>query len=217
VEVEEWNEYGELKLHIKIVPIPGTPSGSAAPTPTTTPSKPPAAKENIKPTPAAESSKLAQPVEQVTAQMSSFSLAMKQAGEEAAQKAKDSKKKAPETLEGVGEADPVEAASNKSAVIPPPLAVLEPPNSASNNAVLQSPTSSAWRSAPSKSVHTPKSSLSKLESMQSPTSTAWKASDTDGPVLMHRGSSISMASNEEIKQVEEEEKIVEEDEDAVED
>lgn len=217
MEVEEWNEYGELKQHIKIVPIPGTPSGSAAPTPTTTPSKPPVAKENIKPPSAAESSKLAQPVEQVTAQMSSFSLAMKQAGEEAAQKAKDSKKKAPETLEGVGEADPVEEAPKKPEATLPPLAVLDPPHNVSSNTVLQSPTSSAWRSDPSKSFHTPKSSLSKLESMQSPTSTAWKPSDTDGPVLMHRGSTISMASDEEIKQVEEDEKIMEEDEDAVED
>jgi hypothetical protein len=215
VEVEEWNEYGELKQHIKIVPIPGTPSGSAAPTPTTTPSKAPVAKENIKPTPTAES-KLSQPVEQVTAQMSSFSVAMKQVGQEAAQKAKDGKKKAPETLEGVGQADPAEA-SKKSAATPPPLAVLNPPHNAPSNTVLQSPTSSAWRSAPSKSFHTPKSSLSKLESMQSPTSTAWKPSDTDGPVLTHRGSSISMASDEEIKQVEEDEKIVEEDENAVED
>jgi hypothetical protein len=216
VEIEEWNEYGELKQHIKIVPLPGTPSGSAAPTPTTTPSKAPVAKENVKPTSTVESSKLSQPVEQVTTQMSSFSLAMKQAGEEAAQKAKDGKKKAPETLEGVGQADPKEA-STKSAVVPPPIDVMDPPHNASSNTVLQSPTSSAWRSPPTKSFHTPKSSLSKLESMQSPTSTAWKPSDTDGPVLMHRGSSISMASDEEIKQVEEDEKIVEEDEDAVED
>jgi hypothetical protein len=161
VEIEEWNEYGELKQHIKIVPLPGTPSGSTAPTPTTTPSKPPVAKENIKPTAVAESSKLSQPVEQVTAQMSSFSLAMKQVGQEAAQKAKDGKKKAPETLEGVGQADPVEA-SKKSAVIPSPLAVLDPPHNDQGNTILQSPTSSAWRSAPSKSIHTPKSSLSKL-------------------------------------------------------
>ena len=216
MEVEEWNEYGELKQHMKIVPLPGTPSGSAAPTPTTTPSKPPVAKENIKPTSTTESSKLAQPMEQVTTQMSSFSLAMKQAGQEAAQKAKDSKKKAPDTLEGVGEADPEEASKN-SAAVPPPVAILEPPQNSLSDTVLQSPTSSAWRSAPSKSAHTPKSSLSKLDSMQSPTSTAWKPSDIDAPVLMHRGSSISMASDEEIKQVEEDEKIVEEDEDAVED
>jgi hypothetical protein len=114
------------------------------------------------------------------------------------------------------EADPGEA-SKTSAAVPPPVAILESPQNASNDTILQSPTSSAWRSAPSKSIHTPKGSLSKLESMQSPTSTAWKPSDIDAPVLMHRGSSISMASDEEIKQVEEDEKIVEEDEDAVED
>jgi hypothetical protein len=198
------------------VPIPGTPSGSVAPTPTTTPSKPPVAKENIKPTSTAESSKLAQPVEQVTAALSSFSLAMKQAGQEAAQKAKDSKKKAPETLEGVGQADPAEAAK-KSAVKPPPLAVLNPPQSVPSHTVLQSPRSSAWRSAPGAKFHTPSNSIDKLESMQSPNSTAWKPSDVNAPVLTHRGSSISMASDDEIKQVEEDEKIMEEDEDAEED
>jgi len=210
VEVEEWNEYGELKQHIKIVPIGGTPSGSAAPTPTTTPSKAPVvAKENTKPAPiAAESSKLAEPVQPAAAAPSSFTLAMRQAGQEAAQKAKDSKKKPVETLEGVGEADPVKD-SQKSAVIPPPIAVLDPPYSVESNAALQSPGSSAWRSAPGGKFHGPKSSLEKLDSFQS--------ADTDAPVLVHRGSTISEASEECIKQVEEDEKIVEEDEDAEED
>jgi hypothetical protein len=43
------------------------------------------------------------------------------------------------------------------------------------------------------------------------------ATDTDAPVLVHRGSTISEASEECIKQVEEDEKILEEDEDAEED
>jgi hypothetical protein len=218
VEVEEWNEYGELKQHIKIVPIGGTPSGSAAATPTTTPSKASAvAKENIKPTPAAaESSKLAEPIQHVAAAPSSFTLAMRQAGQEAAQKAKDSKKKPVEALEGIGEADPVKE-SQKSAVIPPPIAVLGPPHSVESTAALQSPGSSAWRSAPGGKFHTPKSSLDKLESLQSPNSTAWKPTDIDAPVLVHRGSTISEASEECITRVEEDETIVEEDEDAEED
>lgn len=217
VEVEEWNEYGELKQHIKIVPIGGTPSGSSAPTPTTTPLKTPAAaKENIKPAAvAAESSKLAEPIQQTTSAPSSFTLAMRQAGQEAAQKAKDSKKKPAETLEGVGEADPVK--DSKSAVIPPPIAVHDPPQSVEDKAALQSPGSSAWRSAPGGKFHTPKSSLDKVESLQSPNSTAWKPKDTNPPVLVHRGSSISEASEECIKKVEEDEKIVEEDEDSEED
>jgi len=215
VEVEEWNEYGELKQHIKIVPIGGTPSGSAAATPSTTPSKAPAVvKENVKPTlVAAESSKAAEPAQPATAAPSSFTLAMRQAGQEAAQKAKDSKKKAPETFDGVGEADPVEQALKKSAVVPPPIAVLDPPHTVDSNTVLQSPSSSAWRRAPDGKIHTPRTSIDKIESLQSPNSTAWKPTDTDGPVLIHRGSSLSIASAEEIKQVEEEEKILEEDED----
>jgi hypothetical protein len=140
---------------------------------------------------------------------------MKQAGQEAAQKAKDSKKKAPETLEGVGQADPEPA--KKAAVKPSPLAVLDPPQSIPGHTVLQSPSSSAWRSAPGAKFHTPSNSIDKLESMQSPNSTAWKPSDVNAPILTHRGSSISMASDDEIKQVEEDEKIMEEDEDAEED
>jgi hypothetical protein len=164
-----------LKQHIKIVPIGGTPSGSAAPTPTTTPSKAPAvAKENIKPAPvAAESSKLAEPVQQAAAAPSSFTLAMRQAGQEAAQKAKDSKKKPAETLEGVGEAEPTKE-SQKSAVKPPPITVLDLPPSVESTAALQSPGSSAWRRAPGGKFHSPKSSLDNLESLQSPNSTAWK-------------------------------------------
>jgi hypothetical protein len=221
VEVEEWNEYGELKQHVKIVPIGGTPSGSAAATPTTTPSKAPAvAKENVKPAPATESSKLAEPAKTDAAAPSSFTLAMRQASQEAAQKAKDNKKKAPETLEGVGEADPAKDVE-KSAVTPAPIAVLDPPQNVKSNTVLQSPSSSTWRIAPGGKLHIPKSSIDMFESLQSPNSTAWKPFDrpfdTDPPIIMHRGSSISLASTEEIKQVEEDEKIMEEDEDAVED
>src|ERR1700712_4826168 len=53
----------------------------------------------------------------------------------------------------------------------------------------------------------------KLESLQSPTSTAWKPTDINQPVLTHRGSNISEASAEYIKQVEDECTIPEEDED----
>lgn len=112
MEVEEWNEYGELKENLKIVPIGGTPFGYAAATPTTTPSKAPVVvKENVKPF--AELEEAAPPAP------SSFTLAMRQAGQEAGQKAKDSKKKALVTLERVEEADPMKD-SEKSAIMPPP-------------------------------------------------------------------------------------------------
>jgi hypothetical protein len=141
---------------------------------------------------------------------------MREASQEAAQKAKYGKKKAPEALEGVGKADPAKN-TQKSAVMPPSITTVDPSQSVKTNTVLQSPSSSAWRRAPGGKIHTPSSSMDKFESIQSPNSTAWRPVDTDAPIFMHRGSSISLASVEEIKQVEEDEKIVEEDEDDVED
>jgi hypothetical protein len=134
---------------------------------------------------------------------------MRQAGQEAAQKAKDGKKKPVETFHGVGEAEPVKGL-DKSEVVPPPITVLDPPpekQTVEMTTILQSPTSSAWRRAPEVDGRP----------TISPSSTAWKPTDTDLPILMHRGSSLSQASAEEIKQIEEDAAIPEEDEDELED
>jgi hypothetical protein len=197
-----------------------TPVRSAAPTPSGTPSKAPVLQENIKPeTATAGSSKtveLSKPAAQSAP--SSIALALRQAGQEAAQKAKDGKKKAPvETFDGVGEAEPVKKDLEKSATIPPPIAILDPltaKNTTQMKATLQSPTSTAWRkAAPDGNISTARRrSIEILESMQSPNSTAWKPTDVDPPILTHRGSSISLASAEEIRQIEEECKIDEVDE-----
>ena len=66
-------------------------------------------KENVKPvtTPAAEVPKDVEKPKEVTGgQLDSLTLAMRQAGQEAAQKAKEVKKKAAETFIGVGKAEP---------------------------------------------------------------------------------------------------------------
>jgi hypothetical protein len=136
-----------------------------------------------------------------------ISLALRQAGQEAAQKAKDNKKKAPvETFDGVGEADPP-----KGKPTPAPITIPETHLPIEAQTLMQSPTSTTWRRTPGSESKTPQHSIDKLESLQSPNSTAWKPTDTEPPVLTHRGSSVSGASAEEIKQVEEECAIKEED------
>jgi hypothetical protein len=181
--------------------------------------------ENIKPeTATAGSSKTVEPSKPATESApSSIALALRQAGQEAAQKAKDGKKKAPvETFDGVGEAEPAKKDLEKSATIPPPIAIPDPSTekrTVQTKAALQSPTSTAWRkAAPDGNITTARRrSIEILESMQSPNSTAWKPTDVDPPILTHRGSSISLASAEEIRQIEEECKIDEVDEEDEED
>lgn len=222
VEIEEWNEYGELKDHITIYHEKETLVKSAVPTPSSTPSKAPASQENNKPDPivAAESSKDAETSKSsANVQPSSFTLAMRQAGQEAAQKAKEAKKKATETFTGIGEAEPDkrDVEKVKSAAIPPSISLIQPLSDQHNivtPTILQSPTSTAWKLTPESSHTHSVDEKDKLQraSFQSPTSTAWKPTDTDPPILMHRGSSVSSASAECIKQIEEDEAIPEEDE-----
>jgi len=237
VEIEDWNEYGELKLHVKIVhdgsskstpvkaPVYNTPSGtpkqpkadeSSKATTSTTELPKTSTSENSKPPPAG-------------AQPTSFTLAMRQLGEEAAKKAKDSKNNVVETFDGTGKAEPAKAMTkdlDHSAAIPPPSLVIEAPSTSKQSAVettsaMQSPTSTSWsRVTPepqSRSSSEASSIVEMRESMQSPTSTAWKSSDSlRNPVITeHRGSVVSAASPEEIKELEKSEAIAEEDEDAI--
>jgi len=218
--VEDWNEYGELKQHVTMYYDEYTTpaKGSVAPTPSGTPSKPPVnQKENQKPVaPTSESSKAAvEPLKPLAGgQPTSFTLAMRQVGQEAAQKAKEVKKMATETFVGVGKAEP---GKKDQTAKPSALDTSTERHTIETTTYGQSPTSTTW----SREVHgkpvTPRHSIDKLESMQSPNSTAWKPTDIDLPITMHRGSSVSEVSAECIKQVEDDETIPEEDEDAVED
>jgi hypothetical protein len=168
--------------------------------------------ENKKPElAAAESSKDAETSKPPAgAQATSFSLVMRQAGEEAAQKAKDAKKKVTETFTGVGEAEPEkkDVEKDNSAAVPPSISLTQPLSDKSNiiaPAILQSPTSTTWKAA--------RQSSSAELTLQTPTFTSWKPADTDAPILTLRGSSISSASKECIQKIEEERAIPEEDED----
>lgn len=206
--MEDWNEYGELKQHVKIVgnsnmtPV-RTPVGTAS----NTPAKPATQKENTKPTVPASSTKETEPSKSSIPEATPITLALRQVGQEAAQKAKDNKKKPMQTFSGVGEAEP-----SKEKKIPDPVKIEEgEKHTIDPLASLQPPGSTAWK-MPSKLSAVPPPSLDKLESLQSPNSTSWKPTDTNPTILSHRGSTISEASQEEIKQIEEEEAIPEESE-----
>ena len=236
VEVEDWNEYGELKQHITIYYDEfTTPSKSAAPLPNPFAAKPPAPKpsvlekENVKPTPASapptapEASKsVDEPKAPTGGQQTAFSLAMRQAGAEAAQIAKEGKKKV-EALVGVGtapeatkkdtEAESVKKDVQKSATIPPPIKT-DTPHTIETKSTMQSPNSTAWKQEVNPvSVVVAKPDTEKFASMQSPTSTAWKPADAYPPITTYRGSSVENVSKECIKKIEDEQAIAEEDED----
>lgn len=207
VEVEDWNEYGELKQHVTIYHEGGAPTRSAAATP--------AAQENKKPESAVSAAAPKTAEEKSTLPAPSpITLALRQVGQEAAQKAKDSKNKSVvETFTGVGKAEPEPTKAEKS--VPAPVSLPAEKSKVKSVESLQSPNSTAWKTADGKRPS--RRSIDGLESSQSPNSTAWKPTDVDGPILTHRGSIVSMASVEEIKQVEEEEAIQEEDEEDEED
>ncbi|CAG8982499.1 hypothetical protein HYALB_00002279 [Hymenoscyphus albidus] len=245
VEIEEWNEYGEMKQHVKIVGtsnlVAPAKSMMAKPKPSASASKPPPAPEPKKPqaTPPSTAAKAPEPAKApATEEKPSIVSAIRQAGAEAAQKALDDKKKVAATVSGVVKAEPAkevektekapekaekspEKATQKP-LMPPLLSVTDLPLeklSLEEVTTMQSPTSTAWREAQDLSLNNldnitmPVSLNAKLESMQSPNSTTWKPKVVNPPVLVHRGSSISTASAEEIKSIEEKTAIKEEEED----
>lgn len=256
VEVEDWNEYGELKQHVTIYyddfTTPSKPLAikSTAPTPSGTPSKPSAnQKENqALSSPAAKStpSSLPKPVVDQkenlpsdATQSASITLALRQVGQEAAQKANEAKKKVVETFVGVGTTSPkkeeakdeveeeeAEEDNNEdesdSDSPTTPTTKQSAQHSIDTLTLAQSPTSTAWKRElhipiVQSIISSPPTTVDKLESLQSPNSTAWKPTDVDMPTTTLRGSTVSEASADCIKKVEEDQTILEEDEDSSED
>ncbi|KAL8845887.1 MAG: hypothetical protein Q9221_008980 [Calogaya cf. arnoldii] len=90
-EIEEWNEYGELKEKIGVQPTPSTPSASAANTPSKAPATTSTSSTNTKTnanSPSKLMSSISTPPKQATNPMAT---AMRQAGAEAAKKAGDAR------------------------------------------------------------------------------------------------------------------------------
>ncbi|TVY88236.1 Uncharacterized protein LAWI1_G005756 [Lachnellula willkommii] len=225
VEIEDWNEYGELRQHVKIVKNKAVKSGPSTPLSKLSDAVI-AAQENKKPTstttptsskaPAASSKSAESPVSESKPPKggapTTISLALRQAGQEAAQKAKDNKKTPPiETFDGVGEAEPPK---KEEKAIPAPITVPEAQHAIETPTLMQSPTSTTWRRAPGSGfeLQTPRHSISKLESMQSPNSTSWKPTDVHPLVLTHPSSNA-----EDIKQVKEKSATKEEEDEDSED
>ena len=142
-----------------------------------------------------------------------MTLAMRQLGQEAAQKAKDGMKKSTrvaETFSGKGKAEPTEQKSlDKSAAVPPPISVesgierltIETPT------LLQSPTSSAWKNDAHAKPPAAQHAFDQTESLQSPNSTTWKS------IGEHRGPSKPVAAVEGANDGEEDEASSEEEDD----
>lgn len=210
MEVEDWNEYGELKQHVKIV---GN-SNLVKPAIKKTENKKPVAKPATTVTDIAKNA-----ASSITGAVpTSISLAMRQAGEQAAQTAKDMKKTVVKSFDGVGEAAPKKEAPTikTTTFIPQPPSIL-----VNAPTLMQSLTSSAWDRTPGEIVGSTNKALETRESMQSPTSSAWKSvpprneQPFEPQITRHRGSEVSLASAEEIKNIEDSETIKEEDEEAI--
>lgn len=139
---------------------------------------------------------------------------MRQMGEEAAQRAKDMKKKTlqgkPEIFVGSGTGEAA-AKDVKESVTTETPQVVEPIT------ILQNPKTSAWNVSPGSTPPVSQLALNEMKSLQSPTSTAWKVADVSLPIAKGGESEASTASAEKAKPVEKKEVTVEEDDDEDED
>lgn len=179
MEVEDWNEYGELKQHVKIVPIEGFKTAPPPP-----PVKP--ASSSSKPTTglaATEKPKGAAKGSEIPgAQPTAFTLAMKSVGEEAAAKAKEAKKAVAQTFEGVGKKveQVVQTAKVSTGISDDKPAASSPSGSSWSmytDSVMQAK-DGTWSSSSSRSGAAKDGPISSIieshEVLQSPTSGTWK-------------------------------------------
>lgn len=231
MEIEDWNEYGELKQHVRIVGVSSTPARpagfgnplkAAAPVAAVTPATPAApaapaapplptgAKQPIPRTPEPKpASKEAEAPKAPATGGSSITLAMRQMGEEAAQRAKDMKKNTlkakPEVFVGSGTGEAAAKNIKESATN-------EAPQTVEPITILQDPKTSAWNLSPGSSTPpVSQHALNEMKSLQSPTSTAWKVADVSLPIAKSGESEASTASAEKAKPVEKKEVSAEED------
>ena len=192
VEIEDWNEYGELKQHVKIVGTANlvTPAlGYQKPGASTAPKAPAAVqatKQSSAGAPAPKEEKKEEPtvVDQMTSAMSGLAM-------EAAQKAKELKKAA------AGAATTVLTGTGAN---PAASFVADTPETTTQKAEAPAPlkiekADSAEKQAAQHNTHA-------FSSIQSPTSTAWKPTDVDPPIMRHRGSEVKPLTAEEVREIE---------------
>jgi hypothetical protein len=223
VEIEDWNEYGELKEHVTIYyddhtipPISQAPKEVPKPAPALV--MKPAAAPTAPPLPTEEKPKAEFKSAAGSSSVSAKTIApIKSIADEAAAKAKQLHLQSlRDKVHGKGGAKRDEE-KNKAVEAPASKApgkdgkgdeTLEAKMSSvsissdSKLSGLQSPTSSAWKQS---------ASFDALrETLQSPTTTSWKPTDTDQPVKTFMGSKIASATEEEIEAIEKSQTIKEE-------
>ena len=255
--MEEWNEYGELQEQLSsTAPAALTPSTSAKNTPSKPPTTTSAASSTSTPirnTPAVSFAENVPPKQSQSAEAASkppvggvetsFSLAMRQAGKEAAEKAKLKPKSTASKPSASTNAQLSKLDNSAPSGLPPPSGVTDSASAAAPDNGTAEVTSKAdavpetgadiskdgtsnivdepsvAASEPegrkdSATTHVTDSSLGNLKATESTDSIAASTSETGfAPptgIMKHRGSSISAASKDEIKEVEEATKIEEE-------
>lgn len=229
VEIEEWNEYGELKQHVKIyydeftqpakgsvAPVPKykQPANKAAHPPAAlNPPPPPERKQ----TPAEEAAAKMAAVAKSAAQQAAATAqsAKKSVAEEAATKAKQlrlqalrekvqsAKKDDTETTAEDSKKEGESSSSDATESLTKEVSQL----SVATGAGLQSPTTGAWKAS-----ETSGGSIgAALRTVQSPTTSSWKPpAETSLAAETFAGARVESASTEEIKQVENDSAIKEE-------
>lgn len=140
-----------------------------------------------------------------------FTLTMRQAGQEAAQKAKEAMKTV-KTLTGVGTAAKTQDVAKTETQKPAHISIESTSGAPQIDSItlMQDATSGAW-SVILGAVSPIVTGGETVESLQSPTSTAWKTGQTYG-LTTHRGSPLATVSSDCIKQIEAEQAIPEENE-----
>ncbi|KAK2611027.1 hypothetical protein N8I77_004410 [Diaporthe amygdali] len=227
VEIEEWNEYGELKQHVKIYYDEFTQpkKGAVAPVPkykqpedkTPYPPamlNPPPPPERVKSPAEQNANKIAQALKNssnntVKAATRSVAEDAAQKAQEIAQKAKKAKLEAlREKVHGKKAEAAGESAEASESAEPPTkemsqLSVAASTSSAATGAGLQSPTSGAWKSSGDASLG------AALQTVQSPTTATWKAPASSGEETF-AGARVASVSKEEIEAIEIRETLKEE-------
>lgn len=233
VEIEEWNEYGELKQHVSIYydehtipPISQAPKELPKPKPAVTPAAAVAAAAGAAAAAAAAAAK-SEDKPKAVEHAKPAPPPIQSIADEAAKKAKElhlqslRKKVAdaaaarkPDEKDAEAEAEPVadptdpEPAEETSAVElgVAALSISDPAAAETKAPGLQSPTSGAWKDATSDATS---DAVALREILQSPTSSAWKPADISPPMTTLHGAPLVSASEEEIAAVEKEETIEE--------
>ncbi|KAF2675433.1 hypothetical protein BT63DRAFT_475041 [Microthyrium microscopicum] len=205
-QVEEWNEFGELKAAIgtvatnatSIITTPAKTSFISMSSATATPSK------SATPSSAAAAETLTP--------SSSVPLALRQAAFESANAAKEKKAASTTTATTTTTAGASEMPPPSPAKVPLPASPMTAKPMAATPEAPLSPTSPVGLKSPTSPAPSTMSAREQSHSRHGSQSSAYRPEHFDAPPNVHRGSSLSLASEEEIKAIENAQAIPEENE-----